>query len=45
MKQMEVLKIAETLAKTPELLRFMKIAATLPNQSIRKVVERMESET
>lgn len=44
MKQREVLKIAETLAKTPELLRFMKIAVTLPNQSIRKVIERMEAE-
>lgn len=44
MIQMEVLKIAEILAETPELLRFMKIAVTLPSQSIRKVIERMEAE-
>lgn len=44
MKQMEVLKIAKTLTESPELIEFMKIAVTLPSQSIRKVIERMEAE-
>lgn len=44
MIQMEVLKIAKTLAESPELIEFMKIAVTLPSQSIRKVIERMEAE-
>ena len=43
MKQMEVLKIAKILAKTPELLEFMKIAVILPDKSIRQVIERMET--
>ena len=43
MKQTEVLKIARILTETPELLAFMKMAAALPDKSIKQMIERMEA--
>lgn len=43
MKQTEVLKIAKILTETPELLTFMKMAITLPNKSIKRVIAKMEA--